>query len=191
MEFNELRELLAQNRSYRRFDESKRIDKSELEEIVGLARLCASGRNLQPLKYKLVVDEQECEKVFENLAWAGYLTDWAGPEKGERPVAYIVQCLDLDLTNNPMCDEGLQLESLTLGAVAKGYGTCIIKSFNIPEITKILNLNPNLAPTYVIALGVPVEKVQIEDMKNGDIKYWRDTEMVHHVPKRGLNELIV
>ena len=44
---------------------------------------------------------------------------------------------------------------------------------------------------YVIALGTPVERVVLEDMKDGDYKYWRDAEGVHHVPKRKLEELIV
>lgn len=191
MEFNELRELLVKNRSYRRFDQSRKISADELREIADLATLCASGRNLQPLKYKLVNDEAICAELFAHLAWAGYLTDWAGPEEGERPVAYIVQCLDESLTKNPMCDEGLQLEALTLGAVAKGYGTCIIKSFNLPKIVEILKLEPSLKPTYVIALGVPKEDVVLEPMVDGDIKYWRDEKGIHHVPKRGIEEILV
>ena len=35
------------------------------------------------------------------------------------------------------------------------------------------------------------EQVQIEEMKDGDFKYWRDEENIHHVPKRALNELII
>lgn len=191
MEFNELKELLAKNRSYRRFDQSQKISDKELQEIAGLATLCASGRNLQPLKYKLVNDEALCAELFQHLAWAGYLTDWDGPVVGERPVAYIVQCLDENLTKNPMCDEGLQLEALTLGAVVKGYGTCIIKSFNLSKIVEILELDPSLKPTYVVALGVPKEEVVLEPMINGDIKYWRDDKGLHHVPKRGLEEILI
>ena len=33
--------------------------------------------------------------------------------------------------------------------------------------------------------------VVIEDMKDNDVKYWRDEERVHHVPKRTLDELII
>ena len=191
MEFNELRELLIKNRSYRRFDQSHKISVEELREIADLATLCASGRNLQPLKYKLVDDEALCAELFEQLAWAGYLTDWAGPEDGERPVAYIVQCLDENLTKNPMCDEGLQLEALTLGAVAKGYGTCIIKSFNLSKVVEILKLELELKPTYIVAIGVPKEKVVLEPMTDGDIKYWRDEKGTHHVPKRDIEEILI
>ncbi len=191
MEFKELKELLTKNRSYRRFDQSLKITDTDLREIVNLATLCASGRNLQPLKYKAVNDPAVCAEIFSYLAWAGYLADWAGPAEGERPTAYIVQCLDKELTTNPLCDEGLQLEALTLGAVAKGYGTCIIKSFNLVEISRILGLDSNLTPSYVIALGVPVEEVIIEPMRDGNVKYWRDENGIHHVPKRGIEEILV
>jgi hypothetical protein len=43
----------------------------------------------------------------------------------------------------------------------------------------------------VLALGKPVEDVIIEEIKNGDVKYWRDKEKRHHVPKRSVDELIL
>jgi hypothetical protein len=44
----------------------------------------------------------------------------------------------------------------------------------------------------VLALGEPAEEVVIDEVgEDGDIKYWRDDEGVHHVPKRSLDELIV
>lgn len=191
MEFDNLKDLLAKNRSYRRFDQSHKISPESLVKIIELATLCASGRNLQPIKYKIVSTEDDCEKIFHTLAWAGYLTDWNGPQEGERPSAYLVQCLDKNLTDNPMCDEGLQLEAITLGAVAFGLGTCIIKSFNPKKIIDILNLPENICPTHIVALGYPAEQVVIEPMKDGDIKYWRDKNSVHHVPKRGIKEILV
>jgi predicted ATP-grasp superfamily ATP-dependent carboligase len=43
----------------------------------------------------------------------------------------------------------------------------------------------------VIALGKPGETVVLDDLPpGGDIRYWRDEAGVHHVPKRGLGELI-
>jgi hypothetical protein len=43
----------------------------------------------------------------------------------------------------------------------------------------------------VIALGIPAETVVIDPMLNGDIKYWRDEQSIHHVPKRSLDEIII
>lgn len=191
MEYKELKEMMIRNRSYRRFDESVRISDDELKEIVDLCRFTASGRNLQPLKYRVVSSVEECAKVYPHLKWAGYLTDWAGPEAGERPAAYLIQCLDTSMTTNLLCDDGIQLEALTLGAVSKGLGCCIIKSFNKKEIKEALKIGAELDPIYVLAIGKPVESVIIEEMKDDEIKYWRDEEQKHHVPKRSLQEILV
>jgi len=41
-------------------------------------------------------------------------------------------------------------------------------------------------------LGKPKEKIVIEPMTSaGNIKYWRDEQGVHHVPKRSLDEIII
>ena len=43
-----------------------------------------------------------------------------------------------------------------------------------------------------VALGKPREKVVVETLKpDGDVKYWRDSGGVHHVPKRGLDVIIL
>ena len=191
MKFEELVNLLLEDRSVRRFDESKPIPEEILEKLVALIRLCASGRNLQPLRYRIVTQEEERSAVFPALKWAGYLSDWDGPEKGERPTAYLIQCLDEGLTQNLLCDDGIQLQALTLGATSLGLRGCIIKSFNMAIIREQLNLPEKVKPLYVLALGYPVEKVVIDDMKDDDVKYWRDAEGVHHVPKRRAEELII
>ena len=63
-----LKDLLLKNRSYRRFRQEDRMSENELEELVGLTRLCASGRNAQALKYVIVNGEEECARVFPCLA---------------------------------------------------------------------------------------------------------------------------
>lgn len=185
-----LKNLLNANRSYRRFRERERIPEEQLEEWVGLTRFCASARNAQPLKYIPVRDEEKCGKVFETLAWAGYLTDWDGPEKGERPAAYLIQLLDMRIAENCLCDDGIQIQTILLAAVEKGYGGCVIKSFRNDELRKLLQLPDYLKINYVIALGKPCETVVIEAMRENEYKYWRDAEQIHHVPKRGIDELI-
>ncbi|MDE7496291.1 MAG: nitroreductase family protein [Muribaculaceae bacterium] len=194
--FDEIRELLAENRSYRRFDAGRPVEREMLEELVGLTRFCASGRNLQPLRYRIVNTKEECEAFYPLLKWAGYYTDWDGPEAEERPTAYLVQCLDTELTGNCMCDDGLQLEAITLGAVSRGLRGVIIKSFNVPETTKLLEIPERYKPLYVLALGYPCAKEHIlitdtDGSTNADIRYYHDAEGNHVVPKRPLKELII
>lgn len=192
--FDILRELLKSDRSYRRFDENHKIDRKTLLKLIELTRYCASGRNLQPMKYYVVNEEEACGKIFPLLKWAGYLTDWDGPEKGERPTAYIIQCLDTSLTKNYLCDDGLQLQAITLGATAEGLGCCIIKSFNVIKLKEILGLQDSLEPLYVVAIGKPIEKIVIEDIVSQNeinIKYYRTSDGIHHVPKRLLEDLII
>lgn len=193
-DFKEFEDLLRRDRTIRRFDESRALDNTTLERLVELTRYCASGRNLQPLKYRLVLDRTECEKVYPLLAWAGYLPEWDGPEEGERPVAYLVQCLDTRLTKNCLCDDGLQLQAITLGATAMGLGACIIKSFQGRALEELLGIPEWAIAEYVIALGYPKEKVVIVDTdgsRDADIRYYRTEDGVHHVPKRPLTEIIL
>ena len=91
---------LIKNRSYRRFNENKKISQEELVELVELARLSPSGSNLQPLKYYLSYETDNNSQVFSTLRWAGYLKDWDGPESGERPSGYIVMLGDSKITEN-------------------------------------------------------------------------------------------
>lgn len=185
-----LKDLLLRNRSYRRFEQEVGISEEELTELVGLTCLCASARNAQALKYVIVHEEEKCAEVFPQLAWAGYLKDWDGPEEGERPAAYLIQLLDTRIVENCLCDDGIQAQTILLGAVEKGWGGCIIKAFRNEDLRRLFHLPEELKINYVIALGKPKEKVVLEQMKGEDYRYWRDADGVHHVPKREAGSLI-
>lgn len=192
--FNMVRDLLISDRSVRRFDASRPVSLDILESLVDLTRFCASGRNMQPLRYRLVFTPEETAAVYPLLVWAGYLRDWDGPVPAERPVAYLVQCLDTRYGTNCLCDDGLQLQAITLGATALGLGGCIIKSFNVPELKNTLALPEGMEPRYVLALGYPKETVKTVDTDgsaDADIKYYRTADGTHYVPKRPLSELII
>jgi len=186
-----VRDLVLKNRSYRRFDESYKVDCETLRELIELARFSPSAANLQPLKYILSCDEEKNDKIFPHLSWAGYLKDWPGPMKGERPSAYIIILGDKEISDDFGCDCGIAVQSILLGAVEKGLGGCIIGAINRDGLRNSLNISQQFEILLVIALGKPMEKVVLEDVKGNDIKYWRDENDVHHVPKRTLDELIL
>jgi len=187
-----LAQLVKENRSCRRFYENHSVALQILQDLVDLARLSASGANLQPLKYILACRREINAEIFSCLAWAAYLKDWPGPDPGERPAAYIVIVGDSAISKDFGCDHGIAAQSILLGAREKGLAGCILGSINRKDLREILNLEAHLQILLVLAIGKPKEKVMIESVgPDGSIRYWRDAERVHHVPKRALNDIIV
>lgn len=186
-----IRDLIIKNRSYRRFDASVKITFAQIEKWIELARFSASGRNLQSLKFAVSTDPLITDKIFPYLGWAGYLSDWKGPEVNERPAAYIAVLHDKSLSDNYYCDDGIAMQSILLGAVEDGFGGCMIGTVNKSKVAKILKLPMHLEILWMVALGKPAETCVLEDVMNNDTKYWRDADNIHHVPKRPLNEIII
>ncbi len=186
------KDLVKQSRSYRRFYGEKEITMEQLRELADLGRLSPSGANRQPLKYILINSREMNAKVYENIAWAGYLKDWAGPVPAERPTGYIIILRDNSINKVTTMDEGIAAQSIFLGAAEMGLGGCYIGSFKKEQLKKLLEIGDDFDIALVIALGYPKEEVVIEDIKEGsDVKYWRDGNQVHHVPKRTLEQVIV
>lgn len=157
-----------------------------------LGRLSPSGANLQPLKYILSCEPQKNALVFPHLRWAGYIKDWPGPAEGERPSAYIVILGDTEIRKQFECDHGIAAQSILLGASEKGLGGCMIGSIDREGLRAALKISPRYEIFLVLALGKPKETVVLETVgTSGDIKYWRDGEGKHHVPKRTLDEIII
>lgn len=187
-----IEELIQKNRSYRRFHEDFEISAESLRQFINLARLSASASNRQPLKYITSCDKQKNSLIFPNLGWAGYLKDWNGPAEGERPSAYIIILGDTRISKTFHYDYGIAAQSILLGAVEKGLGGCMIATIDKDKLAKVLNIHSFFEILLVIALGEPAEQVVIESVgADGNIRYWRDNNQVHHVPKRSLDEIII
>lgn len=187
-----LEDLIRKNRSCRRFYQNQSIAADTLEDLVNLARLSASAGNFQPLKYILSCRPQTNKGIFDCLVWAGYLKDWPGPREGERPSAYIIILADTTISENIGCDHGIAAQSILLGARELGFAGCILGSVDRDKLHALLNVNPAYKILLVLALGKPKEDIMIENVgPEGDIKYWRDENDIHHVPKRNLNDIIV
>jgi nitroreductase len=187
-----LKDLVLRNRSYRRFHEKVAIDLETLKELVDLARLSASGSNKQPLKYILSCDPATNARIFPHTRWAGYLKDWAGPEEGERPVGYVVILGDTEISKSFGCDHGIVAQSIMLGATERGLGGCMLGALDKKGLRQALDIPERYEILLALALGQPKETVVLEDVgPDGDIKYYRDADGVHHVPKRSLDELVL
>ena len=125
--------------------------------------------------------------------WAGYLADWDGPEVGERPTGYIVVCCAGKVAPLTWVDAGIAAQTILLGASEAGFGGCIVRNFS-DRLPEVLGIDPAVdEPLLVIALGAPRETCVLEPLGDAPdgIRYWRDADGVHHVPKRSLEDVLI
>ncbi len=189
-----LSELLKNNRSYRRFYENHKISKELLLQFIDNIRYVPTARNQQILVYKPITDKTECENIFPELKWAGYLKNWDGPQEGEHPTAYIIIAINKKrIKFNDQwinTDLGIAIQSILLQAVEQKLGGCTIAAFNKKNIYSKLNISKEIEPKIIIALGKPKKDVIIEEIGNNkSIKYYKKNDL-HIVPKRKLNDIL-
>lgn len=187
-----LKDMVYQCRTYRRFYEDVTISEEELRELVDLARMTASSVNSQVLKYALYDTKEKAELIFPNVVWAAGLPEWGGPKEGERPSAYILILSDLTLGVRRPVDVGIAAQTIMLGAVEKGYGGCMMGSIKREKLAEILGIDrERFEIELVLALGKPKEEVRVVPVgEDGSVKYYRDEQGVHYVPKRSLEDVI-
>ena len=186
------RELVTQCRSYRRFDGNFPVPEDSVRELVELACYVPSAKNLQPLKFIAVCEPSLLEALYPHLSWAGYFADWSGPAEGERPPAYLVMLGDLSISSEFACDSGIAAQTILLGATASGLGGCIIGFLDREKTRALLNIPERFSIIMAIALGKPLETVVIDQMGDDDpVRYFRDANGIHHVPKRVVDDVLV
>jgi len=188
-----IRDIVERSRSCRRFHQEVSVDLDTLKELADLGRLSPSQGNSQPLRYVLSCNPEKNALIFSYLGWAGHITDWSGPPEGERPSAYVVLLNDKEVgvRSTSIVDHYLATQSILLGATEKGLAGCIMGGQS-NRLAATLGIPDQYEILQVIALGKRKEKVVIDEIEpDGDTRYWRDEEGVHHVPKRRLEDIII
>jgi nitroreductase len=184
-------DLVLRNRSYRRFQQQRRVARQTLIDLVDLARQSGSAANRQPLRYMPFHSEEDCARIFAHLKWAALLKGWGGPAEGERPAAYLLVLGNPADGGMPPCDAGIAMQTLLLAATARGLGGCMLGAIDRPKLVASCRVPEGMELLFVVALGYPAETVVLEEAVNGDIGYYRDANGVHHVPKRPLREVLL
>lgn len=184
--------LARKARSCRRFDESAPLVQEDLNWLLECARLAPSARNAQELRFITVTAGPVLDRLFPLTRWAGALKNWHGPEQGERPTAFIAVLMP-ERGGALLCfDVGIACQTIQLAATSRGWGACMIQSFDHAEAEDLLRAPSSLKIALLMGLGVAVEKRVVANMPpDGSFTYWRDAEGVHHVPKRPLAELLI
>lgn len=190
-----LKELVTANRSYRGYDESRRITRDELEEMVDCARLAASSVNMQPLQYYLAWEKAEVDKIQAMTKWARGLPELKLPHDGMCPTGFIVICQNLSVFDSLarfQKDVGIAAQTILLAAVEMGLGGCMIGNFNAQEVKEKLGLGQDTAPLLIVAVGKPAEKIVLTEIgPDESTAYYRDENDVHYVPKRRLQDILL
>lgn len=191
MKMKNLKLLIEKNRSYRRFDFQRKIPEDVLVELVDVARMSQSAANLQPLSYMTISTEEMVIKVHRHMRWAGYLPDWSGPGDAERPAAYIIVLGNRQINQTYReVDAGLAMQNMCICAAAEGVGSCIIGNLDKKVLLELLEIPEHYEILYAVAFGFPVEQVQLVPLV-GDVKYYRDENQKHFVPKRLLEDVLI
>lgn len=190
-----LKDLLISCRSCRGFDESRRIRKEELLEFVNLTRYSASSMNIQPLKYRVICEKEEVDRMQPLTGWAKQMPQMTLPHPGKCPTAFVIICQDTSVDpamGKFQRDVGIVAQTMLLAATEKGLGGCMIGSFNAGQVAKEFGLPENIKPMLVVAFGKPDEKIVLTDIPaDGNFRYYRDENDVHYVPKRSLDEIVL
>jgi nitroreductase len=190
---NTFHELVKRSRTVRRYKEEERIPESVLIDLVDTARLTASAGNRQPVRFIICDNKKLNNEIFKLLGWLGYIAEDLGPKEGERPSAYIILLQDNRIRNASFqYDAGIVSQTIILNANYYHIGCCIIGAVNQEKLRNLLNIPGQYDIISVLALGYPLEEVQLEESKDeSDVKYWRDDSSVHHVPKLSLDKVLL
>lgn len=190
----DLFECIRKRRTIRLFQD-RPVDRGDLLDLADLARRSPSAANKQPLEYLIVDDKGPVGRLFDFLAWAGYIQPKRNPPAGKRPTAYIVVLIDKARTIGDYApvDAGAAVQTILLAACAKGLGACWIGSVQRDPVRLLLSIPDTHEIHSVVALGYPDEDPVMEDMEDEDpnaIKYFLDDSDRLHVPKRSLEAIV-
>ena len=189
------KDLVKRSRSYRGYDESRKITRDELLKFVDCARFAPSSVNGQPFRYYLACDAETAAKIQPLTGWARALPQMKLPHPGKCPTAFIVICQetkwDPDL-NRYLKDVGIVAQTVLLAATEAGLGGIMIGNFSPERISEALELPEHLVPMLIVALGKPDENIVLTEIDTGEsVKYYRDENDTHYVPKRKLKDIVL
>lgn len=188
----DLKELVTKARTCRRFKGSEPLSTEKLTELIDFARLSASARNAQILRFVTVTDAENRATMDKLVVLGGALTPEQRATDAQRPGGYIVICGPEKMDDFATMDVGIAAQSINLAACEAGLRTCMIGAVKKDEAAELLGLPADLKVKLVLALGVSDEEVRLVSRReDGKLIYYRDDNDVHCVPKITLDEAVI
>ena len=190
-----IKELVKKSRSYRGYDESRKISREELLELVDCARFAPSSVNRQPFQYLLAYEQEDLDKIQPLTGWARALPQMKLPHPGKCPTAFIVICQNTDWDpdlNRYLRDVGITAQTMLLAAAEMGLGGIMIGNFSPKKLSETMALPENIIPMLIVAFGKPDENIVLTEVDTGEsLNYYRDEQDTHYVPKRKLKDIVL
>lgn len=187
-----LKELISRARSCRRFKGDHRLSSETLADLVDHARLSASARNHQVLRFITIADRDTCEAMNALVVMGGSLTPEQRATATQHPGGFIVIAGPEKMDDFALMDVGIAAQSINLAACEAGLACCMIGAVKRNEAAALLELPKELQVKLVLALGEPDEvRHLVERRSDGSLTYYRDENDEHCVPKISLEEAII
>jgi nitroreductase len=152
-------EAIQGRRSIRSF-KSDPVPEDLIRKLILEAGIWApTGGNAQTWRFVVVTDHDLVRKI--RMVSPGILGD---------PPAVIVICQDLDEAERKgsklgrdvlsFMDTALAAQNIMLTAYDQGLGTCLVASFHLGALQKIVGLPASIVPQLLMSLGYPNIKAQ-------------------------------
>lgn len=183
-------EMLEGRRTFRRFDESKKLNDDVVKDIKRAAQLASSAMNRQPMRYIYVRDENTVNNIFDITMWGAALPNGLGrPRIGERPAMMVVVLYEKELSSKFVeFDSGLAVSNMTLAAYSHGVGSCILGSASIERLREMLDISDTLEVSCVVAFGYPACESRVVESDGENLRYYLDENKNYIVPKRRIED---
>ena len=186
----EVYKAVKTRRTIRKF-KSQTVEEDILLKLIDGARLAPFGANLQPLKYKIISDENIRKEFYPHIRYAGYTPDFKVSFKNSPPT-FIAVFNDEKIkpTSQAQYDAGSAIANMCLVATELGVDTCILGAINRAFIEQTLNLGENLKLLYLVGVGYGAQTGEYFD-DGQTVKYFFDENENLKVPKRPLNDILL
>lgn len=144
--------LLAERWSPRSFDQSATMSDEQLIKLLEAARWSPSGSNMQPWRFIVARrGEPEFDVIVGLLA--GFNAVWAPHASALLVGLHEINDVNGKLRMSAQFDLGLAIANLQTQAQADGWHTHPIGGFNRDATAAAFELDSNLKPTIVLAIG--------------------------------------
>ncbi len=186
-----LKDLVVQARTCRRFQGDQAVSFSALQEFIDHARLSASARNKQQLRFVCITDKEACSAMNAFVVMGGALSAEQRATPKQHPAAFIAIIGPEEMDSFAVMDVGIAAQTINLAACEAGLACCMIGAFQKEKAARLIGLEDGLQIKLILAIGKADEERRIVPPVNGSLTYYRDENDVHCVPKLPLDTLII